>query len=117
MNKKDKENNSLINKEIEAGLKRHSIYSNDLLSSNAKFGSANLFQLISAAIQITLGVLVITLSVVEIINPRWLAGVMSLLGCVSVISGVVYSYKLFSRREELNTLINKAIKRVITFQN
>lgn len=117
MNKKDKENNSLVNKELETGLKIRSIYSNDLLSPNGKLGSVNLLQLTSVAIQITLGVLVITLSAVEILNPKWLAGIMSLLGCVSIISGVISSYKLFSGRKEFNSLINKAIKRVITFQN
>lgn len=117
MNKEEKELNSSQSKDSETGLdiklgKQFKSFSieNDLSTING-------FQIVSAFIQIVLGTAVVALSLIELIQPVWLATVMSVLGCISVISGLVCSYNVFSNSESFNTLINKAIKRVITFQN
>ncbi|MEO9884893.1 MAG: hypothetical protein ABJR05_11835 [Balneola sp.] len=117
MNKEHKENNSLANKELEPGLNIRSVSSYKVSPSNVKFGSIGAFKLLSATVQVILGTAVIILSAIELINPSWLATVISILGSISVISGLFAGYNLFSRRENFNFLINRAIKRVITFQN
>lgn len=117
MNKEEKEMNSLQSKDSETGLdiklgKQFKSFSieNDLSTING-------FQLVSTFIQILLGTAVVALSIIELIQPVWLATIMSVLGCIAVISGLICSYNVFSSSESFNSLINKAIKRVITFQN
>ena len=117
MNKEEKEMNSLQGEDSETGLdiklgKQFKSFSveNDLSNING-------FQLVSAFIQILLGTAVVALSIIQLIQPVWLATIMSVLGCISVISGLVCSYNVLSSSESFNSLINKAIKRVITFQN
>ena len=77
----------------------------------------NAFQFLSAFIQVLLGTTVVTVSILGLIQPIWLATALSLLGCLSIISGLVFSYSVLSNTNSFNSLINKAIKRVITFQN
>jgi hypothetical protein len=117
MNNEEKETNSLLGKNTEKTLdinlnKRFRTFSNknDLKPING-------FQILSAFIQILLGTTVVTISILGFIEPIWLATTLSLLGCLSIISGLVFSYSIFSNSDSFNSLINKAIKRVITFQN
>ena len=94
MNKEHKENNSLVNKELETG-KGVRFVNSRLLSPKRKFGTASVFQLGSAIIQVVLGALVIILSAIEIISPVWLATGMIILGSMSIVSGLVKSFNIF----------------------
>ena len=118
MNKEHKENNdSLVNQELLSGLGKSSGNLAKQSFSESNLGTVSLIKLVSAIVQVTLGSAVIVISVMELINPSWLATVMSIFGSISVFTGLFASYTLISRRENFNFLINKAIKRVITFQN
>jgi hypothetical protein len=117
MNKEEKEMNSLLGKDSEKELDIKLNRQFKSFSSKNDFAPFNGFQIISAFIQILLGTTVVALSILELIQPVWLATVVSLLGCVSIISGLILSYSAFSSSGSFNSLINKAIKRVITFQN
>ena len=117
MNKEEKELNSLINKDSGLGLdsklnKQFRSFSND-----NDLNTISGFRLVSAIIQLFLGTAVVALSLLELIQPTWLATLISVIGCMAVISGLISSYSVFSNSENFNSLINKAIKRVITFQN
>ena len=116
MNKQEKELNSLIrNSGLGVDIKLSEQFKS--FSNENDLSTINGFHLLSACIQIFLGTAVVALSLLQLIQPVWLATLMSVLGCVSVISGLVSSYSIFSNSENFNSLINKAIKRVITFQN
>jgi hypothetical protein len=117
MNKEEKEINSLLAKsrdneiDIKLGKTFKSFYSDKDLNS------VNGLQFVSSFIQILLGTAVVALSLLELVQPAWVASLISILGCISIITGFISIYKLFSNSENFNSLINRAIKRVITFQN
>ncbi len=71
----------------------------------------------SALVQLFLGITVILLSVMELIQPGWLATMMTVIGSISIFTGLTLFYSIFSRLDSFDSLINKAIKRVILFQN
>jgi len=117
MDKEEKGLNSLINKDSGLELDNKLTKQFKSFSNENDLNTISGFKLLSATIQIFLGTAVITLSLLSLIQPSWLATVMSVVGCMSVILGIVSYYNVFSSSENFNSLINKAIKRVITFQN
>tara|TARA_R110002124_G_scaffold47149_2_gene140672 strand:+ start:9963 stop:10316 length:354 start_codon:yes stop_codon:yes gene_type:complete len=117
MNNEEKELNSFLGKD---SVSRLDIKLNNRFKSFSHendLSTISGFQLVSACIQIFLGTAVVALSLLELIQPVWLATIMSVLGSVSIILGLLCFYKVFSNSENFNALINKAIQRVITFQN
>lgn len=82
-----------------------------------KVHSINGLHLLSAVFQIILGSLVVALSVLEIIQPILIASIMTVVGSTSIVTGFYFLYYAFSRSSTFDTLLNKAIKRVINHQN
>ena len=83
----------------------------------SRIQSVNGLHFISATAQLFLGVCVVALSLVELIQPNWLATLMTVLGSLTSVIGLYFMYTIFSRIGTFDSLLNKAIKRVITFQN
>ncbi len=79
--------------------------------------SVNGLHLCAAFFQIFLGISVVALSLVELITPGWLATVMTILGSITSVFGLYFMYSIFSNNGAFDSLLNRAIKRVITFQN
>ncbi len=82
-----------------------------------KVHSINGLHLLSALFQIILGSSVVALSVLDIVQPVVLAALMSVIGSIAIVSGIYFTYYVFSRTSSFDSLINKAIKRVINNQN
>mgnify|MGYP003673370034 CR=1 FL=1 len=83
----------------------------------SRIRSVNILHFISATAQLFLGVCVVALSLAELIHPTWLATVMTVLGSLTSVIGLYFMYNIFSSIGTFDSLLNKAIKRVITFQN
>lgn len=79
--------------------------------------SINGLHLLSAISQIILGFLVVALSVLDIIHPRWIAIVMTIIGSVATVTGFYFLYYVFTHSSSFDSLLNNAIKRVINNQN
>jgi hypothetical protein len=82
-----------------------------------KVHSVNGLHLLSALFQIILGSSVVALSVLDMVQPVLLAALMSVIGSTAIVTGIYFTYYVFSRSNSFDSLINRAIKRVINNQN
>ena len=82
-----------------------------------KVHSVNGLHLLSAVSQIILGSLVVALSVLGVIQPAWIAALLTIFGSASIIGGLYFTYYVFTHTSSFDTLLNRAIKRVINEQN
>lgn len=82
-----------------------------------KVHSVNGLHLISALSQIILGTCVVALSLLDIIQPNWIASVMAVVGSITTVVGLYFVYYILSSTDSFDSLLNKAIKRVINSQN
>ena len=82
-----------------------------------KVHSINGLHLLSALFQIILGSLVVALSVLDIIQPVWIASIMIVVGSIATVTGLYFLYFVFSHSNTFDSLLNMAIKRVINHQN
>lgn len=73
--------------------------------------------LLSALSQIILGSCVVALSLLDIIRPNWIASVMTFVGSLTTVVGLYFVYYILSNTDSFDSLLNKAIKRVINSQN
>lgn len=71
----------------------------------------------SAAVQVLVGVTLVSASLLGLLNPMWLSAVLSLIGSVSCMSGVFLAYHVVSSQGTFESLINQSIRRVISAQN
>lgn len=117
MNKEHKEESSLSDREPKLESKVNSLNKKRLILPKNEFIFSSISKLLVGFVQVILGVAIVTLSSVELIQPIWLAIPLSILGCISVFTGIMLAYSSFSYSLNYDSLINKAIKRVITFQN
>ncbi|MGF1671579.1 MAG: hypothetical protein ACFCU6_14130 [Balneolaceae bacterium] len=79
--------------------------------------SGYLLQLSAAAMMIFLGSAVVAIALLGLMQPLWVSTVLSVAGSVSAMLGLYMLYNLFSDKNTFETLINKAIQRVIRCQN
>ncbi|MEX0610178.1 MAG: hypothetical protein WD016_09205 [Balneolaceae bacterium] len=79
--------------------------------------SINGVHFISALAQIFLGTCVVALSLINSIQPLWLATIMTVFGSITSMIGLYFMYYIFSHAGVFDSLLHKAIKRVINSQN
>ncbi len=79
--------------------------------------SVNSLHLVSAMSQIFLGSFVVALSILGIIKPIWISTLMTILGSISSVIGLFFAYHILSEADTFNSLLHRAIKRVISSQN
>jgi len=101
-----------------------SVISKSLKKGSGIFGkigtliySGNMLQLTAACLLVALGAIVVSVTLLGLLQPLWLSTVLSMIGSVSVMVGIYIFYSLFSDMSTFDTLINKAIQRVIRNQN
>jgi len=82
-----------------------------------KVHSINGLHLLSAVFQIILGSFVVALSVLNVIHPLWIASITSMIGSIATVAGLYFLYFVFNNSNTFDSLLNKAIKRVINNQN
>lgn len=76
-----------------------------------------LISFLSGLLQIIAGMVLISITILGIIQPLWLSAMLSILGSVTGMMGVLLLYYAFAAEHNLESLINQAIKRVINSQN
>ena len=79
--------------------------------------SVNGLHLLSALSQIFLGLSVVALSVLNIIQPAWIATIMTVVGSITTTVGLYFVYYILTHTDSFDSLLNIAIKRVINSQN
>lgn len=82
-----------------------------------KVHSINGLHFISAISQIFLGTSVVALSLINSIQPMWLATIMTVVGSITTMVGLYFMYSIVTNSGAFDSLLHKAIKRVITSQN
>lgn len=75
------------------------------------------FQFIGTIFQVLLGLGVVTISVLGLIQPLWLSMIFGILGSVTVLVCIYTAYRLVKSNHIFDSLINRAIRRVIQSQN
>jgi hypothetical protein len=75
------------------------------------------FQLIGALLQIGLGLVVVFVSILGLLQPLWLAALITVLASANVMVGIWSLYRLFTAGHLFDSLINRAIRRAIQSQN
>lgn len=116
MFEEEKENNPIVsNKYRELDLVAgRSLKISDFMD---RMHSINGLHFVSALIQIFLGTSVVALSLVNSIHPVWLATIMTVIGSISTMVGLYFMYCTITRQGAFDSLLHKAIKRVISSQN
>ena len=79
--------------------------------------TVNNLHLVSALSQIFLGSFVVALSILGVIKPIWLSTIIAIFGSITTMIGLFFTYQIFSETDAFNTLLHRAIKRVINSQN
>lgn len=74
-------------------------------------------QIAGGVIQIIMGISVVTLSLIGLIQPGWVATLLSILGSAATVSGAGMLYYALTRRDAFQSLLNRAIRRAIESQN
>ena len=77
----------------------------------------NQFQIHGSLGLIVLGTLVVSLALLQAIQPIWLAGLLTVLGSLSILLGTYTTYTSVSRSTQAKQLIDEAIERVIQEKN
>ena len=76
-----------------------------------------LISFLSGVLQIMAGMVLISITILGIIQPVWLSAMLSILGSIMSMMGILLLYYTFAAEHNLESLINQAIKRVINSQN
>ncbi len=71
----------------------------------------------AGVLQILVGLVIVSITILGFITPLWLSAVLSLLGSISCMMGAFLMYHVISSRGTFESLINKAIRRAIKSQN
>lgn len=69
--------------------------------------------MVSSAIQIVTGLICVSLSVLGLITPLWLATIMSMMGSVLTMLGAYILYDTYKNAINIENLRNAAINRII----
>jgi len=81
------------------------------------FWSGNSLLVIAGSVQILAGLAIVGVTILGLLNPLWLAAMMSLVGSISSMFGVYLIFYAIASGNSFDTLINQSIKRVIRDQN
>lgn len=71
----------------------------------------------SGGLQVIVGVILVSCSLLGLISADWLSAILSILGSISCMSGIFLVYHVFSTQGTFESLINQSIRRVISAQN
>ena len=59
----------------------------------------------------------LAITILGVIQPVWVSTIVSILASVTSVIGLFFLYNIFTEADTFNTLLHKAIKRVINSQN
>src|SRR6056297_241183 len=81
------------------------------------YWNSDTLQIIAGSIQIIAGMSIVGITILGLLQPLWIAAILSMLGSVSSMFGVYMIFQSVSSTGKFDTLINQSIKRVIRDQN
>ncbi len=116
MYEEPKENNSLV-QENSIRVDRPTRHLSSFSVFFDRVHSINGLHLLSALSQIFLGSSVVALSLLEVISNGWIATIMTVVGSMTTVVGLYFVYYILTHTDSFDSLLNKAIKRVISSQN
>lgn len=116
MYEEPKENNSLV-QENSIRVDRPTRHLSSFSVFFDRVHSINGLHLLSALSQIFLGSSVVALSLLEVISNGWIATIMTVVGSMTTVVGLYFVYYILTHTDSFDSLLNKAIKRVINSQN
>lgn len=73
--------------------------------------------LIAGAVQVKIGLLIVSITILGMVQPLWVSTLLSLLGSISCMMGGFMIYNTITGFESHKSLISRAIHRVINSQN
>ena len=73
--------------------------------------------LLAGVLLIITGLVLVSITILGFITPLWISAILSLLGSISSMVGVFLIYHTVTSHRSLDSLINKAIQRVVDDQN
>jgi hypothetical protein len=76
-----------------------------------------LVYLLSATFQIGFGLLIVGLSMVGLVQPIWVAAIVNVLGCITVVTGAYQLYDMLRKDSGAAGLVSEAMHDAITFRN
>ncbi len=76
-----------------------------------------LLPMLSGALQIFVGLVLVSITILGLIEPLWLSAVLSILGSILTMAGVFLIYNTITKQGSFDGLLNQAIRRVINSQN
>lgn len=79
--------------------------------------SLQVFHLIAGVCQVLLGLAVITVSILGLIEPRWVSTLFIMGASVTTMIGLYLLYITVSNARNENSLIRNAMKRIMEFRN
>lgn len=95
----------------------HSVQNHYFGKSEYLTNNNSAIPVISAMLQIIIGLTLVGTSLIGLLQPLWFSALLSLAGSVSCITGVYLIYHTLSSQDTFDSLINKAIRRVVKEQN
>ena len=116
MFEEEKHKNSIVSDGAKQ-LKLNEATSSGISDFMHKVHSINGLHFISAISQIFLGTTVVALSLINSIQPLWLATIMTVFGSITTMVGLYFMYSIFTESGAFDSLLQKAIKRVVSSQN
>lgn len=72
---------------------------------------------LSGVLLIVSGLTLVSITILGFITPLWVSAILTLLGSISSMVGVFLIYQIVSLQGSFDSLINKAIRRVVDSQN
>jgi len=88
-----------------------------LKSLRSNLRTINLFYVLSAIMQVVLGLLVTFASIMNLVRPIWFSALFSLLGCVVTMLGIYQLYDVLKSTKSTQDLARDAIERAIRSRN
>lgn len=79
--------------------------------------SKTLVPFLSSVFQMITGLVMVSITILGIIQPLWFSAVLSLLGSITAMLGVFLMYHTFSSQDSFESIVNRAIRRAIRNQN
>lgn len=79
--------------------------------------SAQTLNIVSALSQVSLGSIVIVVSIMGLIQPLWVSAVMSMIASFATIIGIYKLYVLTFKPQSKDQLIREAMRRIMNAQN
>lgn len=113
-NQKEK-NESASSTRSTSKLITRSVYSP--VTGKPKLNSKIIAPVLSGVLQVLIGFTLVGISILGLLTPIWLSAVMSLAGSISAMAGVYLIFHTINTHGTFDSLINKAIHRVIKEQN